>query len=107
MMTLIKSLNDFQINNTKKLTNQEKDTCDQDITQNEILTSLKQLQNDKTPGTDGLPSDFYKYFWIDIISLLLESILHSISVGELSIEQKKVIIMLLPKKDKSHHLLKN
>ncbi len=31
------SLNDFLINNnTKKLTNQEKDTCDHDITENEI-----------------------------------------------------------------------
>ncbi len=61
------SLNDFLINNnTKKLTNQEKDTCDQDITENEILTSLNQLCNGKTPGTDGLPPDFYKFFWIDI-----------------------------------------
>ncbi len=81
------SLNDFLINNnTKKLTNHEKDTCDQDITKNEILLSLKQLHNGKTPGTDDLPPDFYKFIWTDIKSLLLESILYSISVGELSIE---------------------
>ncbi len=53
------SLNDFLINNnTKKLTNQEKDICDQDITENEILTSLKQFHNGKTTGTDGLPPTF-------------------------------------------------
>ncbi len=56
------SLNDFLINNnTKKLTNQEKDTCDQDIAENEILT-LKQLHNGKTPCTDGLPPTFIILF---------------------------------------------
>ncbi len=53
------SLNDFLINNnTIKLTNQDKDTSDHDITENELLTSLKQLHNGKTPGTDVLPPDF-------------------------------------------------
>ncbi len=62
----------------------------------EILNSLKQLHNGKTPGTDELSTDFYKYFWIDIKSLLIESIKCAIETGELSIEQGRGIITLLP-----------
>ncbi len=83
-----------------------KKTCDQPITKIEILTSLKQLHNNKTPSTDGLPPDFYKFFWLDIKALLIDSIVYAIGTGELSIEQKWGIITMLPKKDKSRHFLK-
>ncbi len=66
------SLNNFFINNkTKKLTNMGRDSCDHCITEKEILNSLKQLYNGKTPGTDGLPPDFYQKKWIDIKLLLI------------------------------------
>ncbi len=81
------SLSDFLANNNiKKLTNFEKDSCDQPITEIEILTSLKQLHNGKNPGTDGLPPDFYKLVWLDIKALLIDSIVYTIATGELSIE---------------------
>ncbi len=73
----------------------------------EILNSLKELHNGKTPGTDGLSPDFYKSFWIYIKLLLIESIEHTTKTGELSIEQKRGIITLLPKKDNSRHFLKH
>ncbi len=76
------------------------------ITEKEILTSLKQLHNGRTPGTDVLPPDFYKFFWLDIKELLIDSIEYAIATGELSIEQKSGIITLLSKTDKSRHLLK-
>ncbi len=76
-------------NNIKKLTNFEKDSCDQLITKIEILTSLKQLHYGKPPGTDGLLPDFNKFFWLDINALLIDSIVYTIATGELSIEQKK------------------
>ncbi len=53
---------------------------------------------EKHPGTDGLSSDFYNVFWIDIKHLLIESILYVMKTGELSIEQKRGIISLLPSK---------
>ncbi len=85
----------------------ERDSCDHCITEKEILNSLKQLHNGKTPGPDGLPLDFYKYFWIDIKLLLIESIEHATKTGKLYIKQRRGIITLLPKKDKSRHFLKN
>ncbi len=95
--------------NMKKLTQDEARFCEQPITENEILHSLKNLHNQKTPGADGLPADFYKFFWIDIKNLLMNNILYAIDSGELSVEQKRGIITLLPppppNKNKPH--LKN
>ncbi len=51
-----------------------KNLCDQIITESEILKSLKSLHNGQTPGTDGFPPEFYKYFWIDTKTLLVNSI---------------------------------
>ncbi len=82
----MESLNNFLINNTKtkKLTNTEKDSCKQPITEKEILNAITHLQNGKTLGTDGLPPDFYKFFSLDIKSLLIEIIEYAIMTGELS-----------------------
>ena len=102
------SLNDFLKNNDMpKLSEEQKTKCDNEISEKEILNSIKQLANGKTPGSDGLPADFYKFFWTDIKQLLIDSIKYSMKKGELSIEQKRGIITLLPKKHKNRLLLKN
>ena len=31
-----------------------------------MLQALKGMQNDKSPDLDGLPVEFYKFFWQDI-----------------------------------------
>jgi len=94
-------------NNVKKISDSERILCDHDITEKEILSSLKSLHNGKTPGTDGFPSQFYKFFWIDIKTLLKNSILYAVGNGELSIEQRRGIITLIPKKNKNRLYLKN
>ena len=97
----------FLQEDTPILTKEEKAICDSDITQRELLISLKELKNGKTPGTDGLTTDFYKFFWVDIKDCLYDSILYAIHNGELSVEQKRGIISLIPKKDKDRLFLKN
>ncbi len=94
-------------NNIKTLSNEEKEFCEMPITKSEILKSLKQLHNSKTPGSDGLPADFYKFFWTDIQDLVTDSILYALKTGELSIEQKRGIITLIPKKNKDRLHFKN
>jgi exonuclease III len=90
-----------------KISEESKQTCDTDLSESELLESLKGLKNGKSPGSDGLPSEFYKFFWIDIKVYLLESLKYSLLTGELSIEQKRGIITLIPKKDKNRFYLKN
>ena len=61
------------------------------------MNVLKNTAKDKAPGEDGLPSEFYKVFWIDIKSYLIKSYQHSYSTGMLSITQRRGIISLIPK----------
>ena len=98
---------EFSCNTLPKLTDENKIQCDEEITEKELLYNIKSLKNGKTPGTDGLPSEFYKFFWVDIKYLLLDSIRYALSTGHLSIEQKRGIITLCPKKYKDRLFLKN
>jgi hypothetical protein len=77
------------------------------ITEAEALKSLKSLSNGKTPGIDGLSTDFYKFFWSDIKYFVLKSINYAFTKGEMSKDQRLGIITLSPKKNKIRLLLKN
>ena len=81
--------------------------CDKPISDQELLISIKALKNGKTPGSDGLTTDFYKFFWSDIKSHLLDSYNYALISGQLSIEQRRGILSLIPKKNKNRLFLKN
>jgi hypothetical protein len=103
----IDSSNLFIDNNPMPMLNkEEKQKCEEPVTKAEILKSLKNLSSGKTPGTDWLKADFYNYFWLDIQDPLTDSIQYALSHGELSVEQKRGIITLLPKKTKTEFLLR-
>ena len=40
--------------------------CENDLTEDKLLISLKSMQNNKTPGNDGLTKEFYENFWNEI-----------------------------------------
>jgi exonuclease III len=90
-----------------KISETQKESCDEPISESELLASLKKFKNGKSPGTTGLTAEFYKFFWNDIKALLTESLNYALKLGELSIEQKRGIITLIPKKDKDRLMLKN
>jgi hypothetical protein len=93
--------------NVPKLTNEQKIKTKGLITYNESLKALKSIKNGKTPGLDGISTDFYKFFWIDINDILLQSINYAFEKGEMSTDQKLGIITLSPKKNKLRKYLKN
>ena len=68
-----------------------------DITETDLLNIIKSLPNNKTPGEDGLPAEFYKIFWADTKSILLNSYRYSYEKGHLSITQKRGLLCLIPK----------
>ena len=81
-----------------KFEDNHKDRTNNEITEEEILIVLKNTAKNKAPGEDGLPSEFYKVFWIDIKRYLIKSYQHSYSTGILSITQRRGVISLIPKK---------
>ena len=48
---------------TSKLTKTQAELCEGEVTHEEFTEAVKQTQNDKSPGTDGLTYEFYKTFW--------------------------------------------
>jgi hypothetical protein len=65
-----------------------------------ILEVIKTFKNGRSPGTDGLPIEFYKIFWNDIKNLVLNSFSYSYEQKNKSVSQKPSIITLLSKRDK-------
>ena len=65
------------------------------------------MKSNKTPGFDGLPSEFYIVFWPDISDLLISSYNFSMENGIMSQSQRNGIITLLPKKDKDPLRIQN
>ena len=101
------SQNLFLNQSVPQLDQQCSGTCDEDISIEELGKALKSLPNGKTPGSDGFNTDFYKFFWASIKQPLFESVNYSLEKGELTCEQRRGIITLIPKKDKDTRLLKN
>jgi exonuclease III len=73
----------------------------------EISFALNNMKNNKTPGSDGFPCDFFKMFWPKIKFFVLRSLNNSYEKGTLSQTHRQVVITLLPKGDKNTNLLKN
>ena len=65
------------------------------------------MASEKSPGTDGLPSEFYKVFLEEIGGSLTSALNFSFEVGQLPISQRRGIIKLMPKKDADPNLIKN
>jgi len=65
------------------------------------------MESNKTPGTDGIPVEFYKVFWNDIKPFFLAAINASHAKGLLSISQRRGLLTLILKQDKSLCYIKN
>ena len=83
-----------------KLDIAEQQICDKPLTIKECYNSLQELPNNKSPGSDGFTSDFYKYFWSDIKDILLDSFCYSFRHNILSSDQRRAVLTLLPKPNK-------
>ena len=59
----------------------------------ECLEALKSMASEKSPGTDGLPSEFYKVFWEEIGESLTSALNFSFEIGQLPISQRCGISM--------------
>jgi len=77
------------------------------LSEKECLEALKTMEPGKSPGTDGLPAEFYKVFWKDVASFLIRCFNKRHQKGKLALTQRRGIISLIPKKDKPIQELKN
>ena len=94
-------------NDLPKLSQEEQSLCEGLISEEECARSIKKMKNGKSPGCDGFTVEFYKVFWRNIKNMVVESINSAFEKGKLSIDQRRGIITLIPKKGKIRVLLKN
>ena len=97
----------FDGENDTALKDYERNACEEKLNEKEALDALKIMEPEKTPGTDGLPAEFYKVFWRDISSTLIDALNDAYETGQLSITQRRGVIKLIPKKDAEPYFIKN
>ena len=91
---------------TPLLSEHEQNTCNEDISINDLETSLLSMENNKSPGNDGLTKEFYVRFWDSIKNPLINSFLMGKHRKQLSPSQRQAVIKLLEKKGKDKRYIK-
>ena len=61
-------------NITLELNEEDKFSIEGKITEYECTCALREMNNNKSPGSDGITTEFYKIFWNDIKSFYIKSI---------------------------------
>ena len=80
---------------------------ERDLNEQEVLASINESSPNKSPGSDGLPVEFYKTFWPSIKNELMNCYRCNFMKESLSITQRQGIITLIPKADKDPLSLAN
>ena len=65
------------------------------------------MENDRSPGNDGLTKEFYMTFWYDIKVTFISSLKQDKKRKELNISQRQAIIKLTEKKNKEKRYIRN
>lgn len=73
-------------------------SCEGYLTVSEVYTALNGMARGKSPGSDGLPMEFYAAFWDTLGSDLVEVFNASLDLGFLSPSQRIALISLIYKK---------
>ena len=90
----------------RKLTEEQRDSCEGLVTEAECYVALKSLSAGKTPGSDGLPKEFYVTFWDLLKQDFVEMVNECDTMGIMPESLRQALISLLYKKD-DPELLKN
>ena len=83
-----------QSNNGTVLNDSDLIVLNRELTLEELLFALKKSKNNSSPGSDGLPSEVYKFFWNDLKDPLLSCFNYSFEKGTLCTSQTTGIICL-------------
>ena len=101
------NLSERLMNETPKLTEQQATSIEGLLSYSEISNTLKKMQNNKSPGSSGFTTEFYKFFWQDLGYFVLKSLNYGFEMGEFSQTQKEGVITCVPKPGKSKKFVKN
>ena len=93
--------------NIPKLSQEQKVSCEGKITSEECALLLESFEDNKSPGNDGIPIEFYRKFWPLISDPFIQCTNECFEKGEMSCSQKQAVITLIEKKGKDRSFLEN
>ena len=82
----------------KKVSPQAKLNCDARVSLEDMTASARSMKSGKSPGTDGLTSEFYKAFWEILGKDLHDTMSFCLDRGEMTPTQRHAVITCLYKK---------
>ena len=77
------------------------------INMQELGIATRSMNNDRTPGEDGIPVDFYKVFWGKLKEPFYNMVLDCFQKQQLHPSARRGILNLIPKAGKDTRLIKN
>ena len=87
--------------NFPRITEEQKQSCKGEITVEKCARLLASFQNNKAPGNDGIPIEFYRRLWPLISDPFIKCANECFKKGKMSNSQKQAIISLIEKKGKT------
>lgn len=90
-----------------RLSELDRDSMDAPFSEDELKKALGHLNTGKTPGSDGLPPEFFSMFWQFLAPYYCASLDHSIQMGSMSVSQRRGLITLVPKKGEDRRYISN
>ena len=99
----------FSLSNQTGITVPEEIRLQQDkqITMTDLAEAIKTMNNNKTPGQDGIPVDVYKVFWAKLQKPFYDMVIENYELEVLHNTARKGILNLIPKANKDTRLVKN
>lgn len=90
--------------NLPHLTTEQTNLLEQPITPAEFHNALNKMENNRAPGPDGFPAEFYKHFWSTISPLFLRMIDEFLITNSIPpmINTAVITLLLKPDKDPTH-----
>ena len=90
-----------------KVPQEVKQTQDIQLTIKDLASAIKRMNNNKTPGQDGIPVDFYKVFWNTIKECFFQMVMETYRAESLHQTARQGILNLIPKPGKDSRHIKN
>ncbi len=81
-----------------RLDDREKRTCEGPVTRLELDAAIRKMNLNKSPGPDGLTTEFYRTFWKELADDLCKIYNYAYEEEQLSDSQTKSMLRLLFKK---------
>jgi len=85
----------------------EREGLEDEISYDELNEAVRIMKNNKSPGSEGFPVEFFKFFWKDLGKLILRCINECYRDGEFSFVQRQGVITCIPKPEKDRKYIKD